>query len=112
MKFRLAKEPLRFFEPDLNEVPITKYSPLFEVFNPLVLGLQAGGIIEQMAKFYYLDFHEVDDQRELEPIELEHMLTGTYGYIIGLVLATLAFIAEKLWMTKKRKSNKRKRFEN
>ena len=73
---------------------MTKYSPILDIFVPLIMRLQAGGIIEQLAKFYYLDFNDVDDLSEPEPIEIEHMLTGTYGYIIGLGLAIIAFILE------------------
>ncbi len=95
MIFRYSKEPIRAYNPAYNVIPITKYSPLMEIFNPLVLRLQAGGIIEQLAKFYYLDFHEVDRKQELQPITLEHMYIGTFGYIAGLFIALVAFCCEK-----------------
>ncbi len=96
MKFKLGKTPIRVYNPSFNVVPITKYSPLFDIFYPMVLRLQAGNIIEQLARFYYLDYFEEEEERELGPLQVSHLLTGTYACIIGLALAILAFIVEKV----------------
>ena len=105
MKFRLGKTPFRMYDPAYNTVPMTKYSPLFDIFNLMVLRLQAGGIIEQVAKLnYYLDFVEVKDEEELKKIGMDHILTGTYALIIGLIMSTLVFIFEKVTKTKKQLS--------
>ncbi len=93
--FRLSKESVRTYDPAYNCIIMTKYSPLFNIFNPIMLRLQAGGIIEQNAKFYFLDYNDVEPERDLQPIMMEHILTGTYGYIIGLALALVTFIIEK-----------------
>ena len=95
-KFKIGKTPIRVYEPSFNVVPIIKYSPLFDVFYPMVLRLQAGDIIEQLARFYYLDYFEEEEERELRPLQVSHLLTGTYACIIGLFLAILAFIVENL----------------
>ncbi len=100
-KFRLSKIPNPVYNIPLIVLPITKYSPLFDIFNPMVLRLTAGGIVEQLAKFYYLDFIKEKDEAGLQKISFGHMLTGTYGYIIGLVLSALVFIIEKKVMYRK-----------
>ncbi len=105
LMFRLSKHSVRVYDPAFTTIPMTKYSPLFDIFNPLILRLQAGGIIEQNAKFYYLDYNQVKDKTELRPIELEHMLTGMFGIGIGLAMATAAFSIEMMssrWRLKKR----------
>ncbi len=96
MKFRLGKSRITRYDPSFIVIPITKYSPLFDIFNPMILRMQETGIIEQLAKFYYLDYFEDKEERELEPIQLGHMMTGVYALIIGLVLAAVSFSLEKI----------------
>ncbi len=110
MIFRLSKESAKVYDPAYNCIIMTKYSPLFNIFNMIMLRLQAGGIIEQNAKFYYLDYNFVEAEKVLKPIEMEHILTGTYGFIIGLALASLAFLVEIL-QKRKRIVKKEKRVE-
>ena len=95
MKFRLGETPLRYYEPAYNTVPMPKYSPLFDIFNSMLLRLQAGDIIEQVAKLnYYLDFQVVKEGEELKKIGMDHMLTGMYAFLIGLLSAILTFLME------------------
>ncbi len=94
MPFRASKTTVPVYIPYIS-LPFPKYSALVDVFNMQVLRLWAGHIIDQMAKFYYLDFNDVKEERELEPIKIGHILTGAYGCVIGLVLAVIAFIVER-----------------
>ena len=98
--FRLGKVPLQSYNQHIF-VPITKYSPLFDIFYPIILRLQCGDIIEQLAKFYYLDYFEEKEEQTLEPIVIMHIMPGTFGCFIGLGLAFLAFIAETYPMKRK-----------
>ena len=91
--FRLGKVPISVYNPFIV-FPMTKFSPLYDVFNPIVLRLQAGDIIEQLARFYFLDFQEEVEEREAEPIKVTQILTGAWGCAIGLALAIIAFIME------------------
>ena len=102
-KFRLSKSPNPVYNPHLI-LPITKYSPLFDIFNPMVLQLIAGGIIEQLCKFYYLNYIEEKEEGKLQQISVGHLLTGTYGCILGLFLAVLAFLVEHFSIRKARKT--------
>ena len=94
MKFRLGKIPIPIYAT-YHVFPITKYSPLFEVLYRPVLRMQSGGIVDQIAKSYYLTYIEEKVVGELEPIKLGHMLTGTYGFIVGLFMALVTFAIEK-----------------
>ncbi len=99
MKFRFGKDPIAIYNT-MTVIPIRKWSPLYEIFFPLLLRLQGGGVVELLAKFYYLDYIEDKVESKLEPINISHMATGVFGCIIGLVLAALAFSVE---MSSKRK---------
>ena len=102
-KFRLGKVRLPAYNQHIL-IPITKFSPLFDVFYPMILRLQAGDIIEQLARSYYLGYFEEDEERELEPIVIEHIMPGTFGCFIGLGLAFFAFLFEKYPSKRKRVS--------
>ncbi len=94
MPFRLSKVENPIYFPYIV-TPVPKHSVLFERFNLIVQRLWSGHIINQLAKFYYLDYNDVKEEKGLEPIKMGHILTGTYGCVIGLVLAITAFIAEQ-----------------
>ena len=71
----------------------------------MILRLVSGDIIEHLAETYYWHYRDEVDERELEPIKLGHILSGTYGCIIGLVGAILAFIMELLKKPQKQTNN-------
>ncbi len=94
MPFRLSKVVMPVYFPYIV-TPVPKFSVLFEPLNLIVQRLWAGHIVDQLAKFYYLDYIEVKEEKEAEPITIGHISTGTYGCIIGLFLAILTFIVER-----------------
>ncbi len=93
-KFRLGKSRIPTYNQHIL-IAIQKHSVLFDTFYPIILRLQAGDIIEQLAKFYYLNYAEEVEESELQPIVIDHIMPGTFGCFIGLSLAFLAFLAEK-----------------
>ncbi len=94
MKFQLSKSPILVYGHQYTVIPMTKHSPLFDIFNMMLLRLQAADVTEQLARFYYLDYFEEKEERELRPLQMGHMITGISICLIGLIMATFAFSAE------------------
>ncbi len=99
--FRLSKVPLKIYVSYYG-LGIPKNSPLYELFMPIAWRLQEADIVQHLVRSsYYFWNPDPAMVTPVKPLALSHLLFGVIPYLVGLSLASTAFIGERLCGPKK-----------
>ncbi len=88
--FRISKKPAKAY-PSLAGIVIPKYSPLKQMFDPVVLSLRQAGIIDQYTRSYYYYWRPESIEDKPKPLNIMHLLIPIGLLVSGLFLSLLIF---------------------